>query len=72
MVVNKAVNKEQTDSNQQGAGKGIAGERRGRVTLRNMYKEPKDKDQWGARGQRFESEGWVGQGSVIGEKRGEL
>ena len=37
-------NKEQTDSNHRGGGRGITGERRGRVKSRNMYKGPIDKD----------------------------
>ena len=37
-------NKEQTDSDQRGEGKGIVGERRGRVKSRNMCEGPMDKD----------------------------
>ena len=39
-------NKEQTDSDQRGEGRGIMGERKGRVKSRNMYKGPMDKDNW--------------------------
>ena len=37
-------NREQTDSEQGGVGRGITGERRGRVNSKNMYKRPMDKD----------------------------
>ena len=40
-------NKEQSDSNQRGAGRGITGQRGGRVKSRNMYKGSMDKDNGG-------------------------
>ena len=40
-------NKEQTDNDQRGEGRGITGERWGRVKSRNMYKGPMDKAKGG-------------------------
>ena len=59
-------NREQTNSGQRGGGRGIMGERRGRVKSRNMYKGPKDKDN--GVGIVFGSEGCTGQGRATGGK----
>ena len=63
-------NKEETNSNKRGGGRGIRG-KEGEGFSRNMYERPMDKDP-GERGIECRRWGWVERGRVMEGKWGQL